>query len=129
MSPQVAHDLQLRHQGLEHILVGVGVQCLDGNSGGCLVLFNTCGKKRTWILYSFKFFGKHNTKCKALEHSTIGPSTNLFPNGQPVQNTVRGKSKPIRGLHFYARTNKKQEDSPLTFLSIGNSIEVSYGSR
>ena len=41
MRAHVRHDLQLRHQWLENIFVGVGVQSLHSNSSLRLIVFNT----------------------------------------------------------------------------------------
>ena len=41
MLPQVTHYLQLGHQGLENIFVGVGIQSFDSHCGLGFILFNS----------------------------------------------------------------------------------------
>ena len=41
MFPQVAHYLQLGHQGLEDVFIGVWVESFDGNCSLRLVFFNS----------------------------------------------------------------------------------------
>ena len=41
MLPQVTHYLQLGHQGLENIFVGVGIQSFNGHCGLGFILFDS----------------------------------------------------------------------------------------
>lgn len=41
MFPQVRHYLELWHEGLEDVFIGVWIEGLDGNSSPRLVFFNT----------------------------------------------------------------------------------------
>ena len=126
MFPQVGHYLQLGHEGLEDVFIGVWVESFDGNCSLRLVFFNSF----TFMAHLLqKVFQRNFTKCNSFKDAAICSCPNLFPNCQPVKNTVNGTISP-NGYFDFAWEPMWGEASIVSlyftfYLSIGNSIEVS----